>query len=68
MSRTAISLEEAASVLDVERRTAYQAIRCGQLPRLKLGRRVIVVSTMVIATAVCRNFGHLSVGSTSLRL
>jgi hypothetical protein len=62
MSRTAISLEEPAPVLDVDRKTA-----CGQLPRLNLGWRVIVLSTMVIVTAVRHNFGHLSVGSISLR-
>ncbi|MDP9386744.1 MAG: helix-turn-helix domain-containing protein [Actinomycetota bacterium] len=37
-----LSVEEAASVLGISRALAYELVRRGELPRLRLGRRVVV--------------------------
>jgi excisionase family DNA binding protein len=37
-----ISVEEAARQLGISRSSAYEAIRSGQLPSIKIGRRVLV--------------------------
>lgn len=37
-----ISVEEAAPLLGIGRGTAYEAARQGQLPTLRLGRRLLV--------------------------
>lgn len=40
--RTTLTVEEAARVLGIGRSTAYEAVRCGQIPAIRLGRRAIV--------------------------
>jgi excisionase family DNA binding protein len=40
--RTTLTVEEAARVLGIGRSTAYEAVRCGQIPAMRLGRRSIV--------------------------
>ena len=40
--RMTLSVEEAASVLGISRALAYELVRRGDLPRLRLGRRVVV--------------------------
>lgn len=40
--RTTLTVEEAARVLGIGRSTAYEAVRCGQIPAMRLGRRAIV--------------------------
>jgi excisionase family DNA binding protein len=40
--RTTVSVEEAATVLGISRRTAYEAIHRGEIPVLRLGRRMVV--------------------------
>jgi excisionase family DNA binding protein len=40
--RTTLTVEEAAQVLGIGRSTAYEAVRCGQIPAMRLGRRAIV--------------------------
>lgn len=42
MSRTTITVEEAASLLGIGRSAAYEAARRGQLPTRRLGRRLFV--------------------------
>lgn len=37
-----ISVEEAAQLLSIGRNTAYELIRQGRLPHIRLGRRVLV--------------------------
>ncbi|MDP9388849.1 MAG: helix-turn-helix domain-containing protein [Actinomycetota bacterium] len=37
-----LSVEEAASVLGISRALAYELVRRGELPRLRLGRRIVV--------------------------
>jgi hypothetical protein len=52
MSRTTISLEEAASVLVVRRRDDVAGHSMRPTTPIERGRSVIVLSTMVIAAAV----------------
>ena len=40
--RLTLSVEEAAMALGVSRGTAYEAVRSGQLPTVRLGRRLLV--------------------------
>ncbi len=40
--RMTLSVEEAAGVLGISRALAYELVRRGELPRLRLGRRVVV--------------------------
>ncbi|MGA2531315.1 MAG: helix-turn-helix domain-containing protein [Acidimicrobiales bacterium] len=40
--RATCTIEEVADLLEVGRGTAYQAARDGQLPVMRLGRRVLV--------------------------
>ena len=63
--RATLTVEEAARVLGIGRSTAYEAVRCGQIPAMRLGRRAIVpaawlaqqlgvtVEAVVAATHVC---------------
>lgn len=41
-SRTTVSVEEVAPILGIGRSSAYQLARSGQIPTLRLGRRLLV--------------------------
>ena len=41
-NRLTMTVEQAAAALGVSRGTAYQAVRTGQLPTVRIGRRVLV--------------------------
>lgn len=47
--RTVITVEEAAAVLGIGRTAAYEAVRRGQVPALRLGRRVLVPVPRLLA-------------------
>ena len=40
--RQTMSVEEAARALGCGRNAAYQAVRSGQIPSIRLGRRIVV--------------------------
>lgn len=40
--RATITVEEAARVLGISRGSAYEAVRRGQLPTIRIGKRLIV--------------------------
>jgi excisionase family DNA binding protein len=40
--RLTVSVEEAAALLGISRALAYELVRRGDLPRLRLGRRVVI--------------------------
>ena len=42
MERLTLTVAEAAKVLGIGRGTAYEAVRTGQLPALRVGRRLLV--------------------------
>jgi hypothetical protein len=41
-ARTVVSVEEAGSVLDLSRSSAYLAAKRGELPTIRLGRKLVV--------------------------
>lgn len=43
-----ISLEQAGQILGVSRRTAYRAAARGQIPTLRLGRRIFVPTARLL--------------------
>lgn len=42
MNRVAVSIPEAAALLGIGKNTAYEAARRGEIPTLKIGRRLLV--------------------------
>lgn len=44
-----ISVEEAGAILGVSRRSAYRAAETGELPTLRLGRRLLVPTPRLLA-------------------
>ena len=46
--RALISVEEVADVCGIGRTSAYEAVRRGQLPSLRLGRRLFVPVTALL--------------------
>ena len=40
--RQTLKIEEAAKVLGISRNTAYDAVKSGQLPTVRIGRRFLV--------------------------
>ena len=40
--RQTLKIEEAAKILGISRNTAYDAVKTGQLPTIKLGKRLLV--------------------------
>ncbi len=42
MERLTVTVEEAAKLLGIARMTAYSAVREGEIPSLRIGRRVLV--------------------------
>jgi len=41
-SRSVLTVEEAAQLMRISRGSAYEAARCGQLPTIRIGRRLLV--------------------------
>ena len=48
-ARLTITVDEAAELLGVSRSTAYSLVRQGQLPSLRLGRRIVVPVRRLLA-------------------
>jgi len=42
LDRLTLTVEEAAELLGISRGLAYELVKRGELPRLQLGRRVVV--------------------------
>ena len=40
--RLTVSIEEVAAILGTSRSMVYGAVRCGQLPSRRLGRRIVI--------------------------
>lgn len=45
--RPTMTVDETASVLGVSRSTAYESIRTGDIPSIRLGRRLVVPTAAV---------------------
>jgi len=41
-ARRVVTVSEAAATLEISRATAYQAVKTGQLPTIRIGRRLLV--------------------------
>ena len=42
MERQTVTVEEAAQILGISRSSAYEAVRRGDLPAIRIGRRYVV--------------------------
>jgi excisionase family DNA binding protein len=51
--RQTLTVEEAAAVLGIGRNNAYQAITSGELPVLRIGRRLLVPRAALATRALC---------------
>jgi excisionase family DNA binding protein len=49
MERRTYTVTEAAAVLGISRTSAYERVRAGELPSLRLGRRIVITRTVVDA-------------------
>lgn len=47
--RPTVSVEEAAAVLGISRSAAYRAVRKGEIPSVRVGRRLLVPSQRLLA-------------------
>ncbi len=49
MERRTYTVTEAATVLGISRTSAYERVRAGDLPALRLGRRIVITRAVVDA-------------------
>jgi excisionase family DNA binding protein len=49
MERRTYTVTEAATVLGISRTSAYERVRAGELPALRLGRRIVITRAVVDA-------------------
>ncbi len=42
MTKKTISVEEAAALLGISRNTAYEAVRRGEIPSIRIGKRFLI--------------------------
>jgi excisionase family DNA binding protein len=49
MERRTYTVTEAAAVLGISRTSAYERVRAGELPALRLGRRIVITRSVVDA-------------------
>jgi excisionase family DNA binding protein len=49
MERRTYTVTEAATVLGISRTSAYERVRAGELPALRLGRRIVITRAAVDA-------------------
>ncbi|MBK8294916.1 MAG: helix-turn-helix domain-containing protein [Solirubrobacterales bacterium] len=42
LARQTLTIEEAGTILGIGRTAAYEAARCGQIPVVRIGRRLLV--------------------------
>jgi excisionase family DNA binding protein len=48
-----VSVERAGALLGICRATAYQAVRTGEIPAIRIGRRRVVVPTAALLRLLC---------------
>ena len=46
--RPTITVDEAAAALGIGRATAYEAVRRGEIPSIRLGRRIVVPTAAIV--------------------
>jgi excisionase family DNA binding protein len=57
-ARLTISVEDAARLLDISRGLAYEAARRGELPTIRLGRRLLVPRARLLELVGAPSFGE----------
>lgn len=60
-----VSVEEAGQLLGISRRSAYRAVNRGEIPVLRLGRRMLVPSAKLLAMLGIAAERHGQNGSAS---
>jgi excisionase family DNA binding protein len=60
LDRATYTVEEAASILGIGRTTAYRAARSGEIPTIRIGRR-IVVGRQALTNILNRNDNSLPI-------
>lgn len=48
MARLTVTVEEAAEMLGVSRNSAYVAVRSGELPSVRIGKRIVVPKSALV--------------------
>jgi excisionase family DNA binding protein len=59
-ARLTMTVDQAAAALGVSRGTAYEAVKTGQLPTVRIGRRVLVPIAGLHALVGNLNIGDLA--------
>ena len=62
-----LTIEEAAQLLGIGRQSAYQAARAGELPTIRLGRRMLVPRARSTGCSASPNDERPEAGSPSAR-
>jgi excisionase family DNA binding protein len=42
LSQPTMTVDEAASIMKISRASAYEAVRSGEIPSIRIGRRIVV--------------------------
>jgi excisionase family DNA binding protein len=58
MERLTLTVEETAKALGVGRTTAYELVRTGQIPSLRLGRRLVIPRAALMKLLEGYGSGH----------
>ena len=46
--RPTLSVEDAADLLDISRASAYQGVKAGEIPSIRVGRRILVPTAALL--------------------
>ena len=65
--RQTLTVEQAAPILGIGRNSAYEAIRRGEIPALRLGRRLVVPRRALERLLWDNDFGTPDVGHNDQR-
>lgn len=63
--RATLSVREAAQMLGIARNSAYQGILLGQIPHIKIGRRILVPKAALMKLLEGRDVPHAANGSST---
>lgn len=65
--RPTLTVDAVAEILGLDRKTVYAAINSGELPSLRVGRRILVPTSWLAARITPDSDGDLFTGPRSLR-
>lgn len=61
-----LTVEQAGALLGISRRTAYRAAHEGQIPTLRVGRRILVPTSRLLSLLGTATLGDRGVGARPL--